>query len=107
MSNQLKSDAQILEMIGARFNTFRLHRGLRDQDVMEAGGVSKATLHKFKNQGGNITLENFIKILRATGELDSLNLLFQVPKSVPKLDKEPQKSRVRQKVKANPIEWKE
>ena len=107
MSEELMSDTQILQMLGERYEEFRLHRQLQDKDVMNAGGVTKDAINKFKNKGGNITLLNFIKILRGTGQLEALSHLFNVPPSLPK-DDVPKVSRIRKKIrKKNPIEWKD
>jgi len=101
------SDEQVLALLGEKFDKFRLSKGLRDQDVQSSGGVSKDALHKFKNQGGNITLVNFIKILRGTGELDALDTLFNVPVSLPKEGEEKSVSRIRKKKIKKTIVWKE
>jgi hypothetical protein len=107
MSLELMSDEQVLEALGEKFEAFRLSKGLRDQDVRETGGVSKDALHKFKNQGGNITLINFVKILRGSGELSALERLFNVPPSLPKKDSKKPVARIRKKKVNKPIRWKE
>lgn len=107
MSLELMSDEQVLVLLGKKFEEFRLSKGLRDQDVRDTGGVSKDALHKFKNQGGNITLVNFVKVLRGCGEIDVLERLFNVPLSLPKEDNKKATARIRKKSVKKPMIWKD
>ena len=72
---KLLSDEQILAELGRRFEAHRLTSRIPDKEIFETGGVKKDALAHFK-KGRNISLLNFIKILRGAGLLSDLERLI-------------------------------
>lgn len=70
------SDSAVLEELGRRFEMHRRNLRIPDQELFDRGGVKKDTLAKFK-KGKNISLVNWIKILRGAQLLSRLDLLFE------------------------------
>ena len=75
MKLELLSDKQVLKILGERFEAYRRAQSLQDQDIFDKGGVKKDALANFK-KGRNISLLNFIKILRGGGLLGFLEPLI-------------------------------
>lgn len=71
----LLSDQQVLEELGRRFDVLRKRRRIPDQELFERGGVKKDALASFK-KGRNVSLLNFVKIVRGAGLLEELARLF-------------------------------
>ncbi len=72
---KMLSDEQILGELGSRFEQLRLAARLPDQEIFARGGVKKDALANFK-KGRNISLLNFVKILRGANLLDELEQLL-------------------------------
>ncbi|HMQ10639.1 MAG TPA: transcriptional regulator, XRE family protein [Oligoflexia bacterium] len=75
MNLELLSDQQILKILGERFEDYRRVQQMQDQDIFKRGGVKKDALASFK-KGRNISLLNFIKILRGAGLLSHLETMI-------------------------------
>lgn len=69
------SDAAALTRLGAAAERVRLTANLSQQDLAERAGVSKRTLERFE-AGTSTTTVNLVRILRALGLLDHLDLIF-------------------------------
>lgn len=101
------SDQQVVEELGERFEAYRLASGLADRDIFARGGVKKDALASFK-KGQNISLLNFIRILRGVGRLDALAQLFpdvETFSPVASVLREPahKRSRIRKKSKSTKL----
>ena len=79
--NVLTSHAVIREM-GAAVKDYRINRSLTQQDLADASGVSLRSISRFE-QGNDIQLGSLIKILKALGLLDNINLLIPDVTKVP------------------------
>lgn len=75
MNLELLSDQQILKTLGERFEYYRRVQQMQDQDIFKNGGVKKDALASFK-KGRNVSLLNFIKILRGAGLLSHLETII-------------------------------
>jgi len=69
------SDAAFLEELGSSLAQRRLALGLTQEACATKAGVAKRTLENLEN-GRSITLENFIRLLRALGMLEDLATLL-------------------------------
>lgn len=73
---ELLSNEQALRELGACFDRYRLAKRIPDKEIFEKGGATKQALAKFK-KGRNISLLNFIKILRGADLLPALGKLIE------------------------------
>jgi predicted transcriptional regulator len=103
----LKSIQQLIATMAEHYDAYRVNQSLRDEDVIARGGVAKSALYKFK-RGENISLSNFIKILRGLGAEDKLESLLALPEQLVVVNKKPPAKRVyaKQKIEKKVI-WKD
>lgn len=75
------SNAEIIMTFGKRLKDYRISMRLTQQELADRCGVSLVTLRKFENgQATNITMNNFIAILREVHELESIkDVLPEIP----------------------------
>lgn len=77
-----KTSKQILEIVGQRIRTFRVRLGLSQEELATACGLSLSTIQRFESGKANVSLTNFIEILRRTGQIEHIdNLLPDQPES--------------------------
>lgn len=69
------SNAAILSELGTRIKRARIDRQLTQQALAAEAGVSLRTISVIEN-GGDLRLENLLRILRALGYLENLNTLL-------------------------------
>lgn len=79
MNFELMTDRDIVLALGRQYDQLRKHKQLQDKDILAASGTSSSVLAKFRGGKGNITLETFVKLMRAVGELDKLEPLLAIP----------------------------
>jgi transcriptional regulator with XRE-family HTH domain len=72
------SDEAILEELGRRLAQTRLERNVSQDGLAREAGVSKSTVERIE-AGLPVKLTSFIRILRATGQLDLLDRLIPEP----------------------------
>jgi len=95
MSFNLMTDHEIVKSLGKMFDQLRIHKQLQDKDILSASGTSSSVLAKFRSGKGNITLETFVKLMRAVNELDKLENLLLLPDVYsPTASKDKQQKRV-------------
>jgi len=77
------SNAEIVMTLGRRLKDYRISAQLTQKEMAARSGMSLVTLRRFENgQATNITMGNFIALLREVRELDSLKgLLPEIPVS--------------------------
>lgn len=80
ISNSL-ADAGVLQEIGARLAAARLKQNLTQAQLAEQAGVSKRTLERLESGAVATQLSTFVRVLRALGLQDRLELLL--PESAP------------------------
>ena len=68
------------EQLGEKIQEFRLEVNMTQKELAEASGVSLFTVQSIE-KGNNITLEKFIKVLRALRRFDMLEPFF-APKTI-------------------------
>lgn len=72
------TDEAVLAELGKRIARTRLERNVSQASLAAEAGVSKTTLERLE-RGGGIQLESFIRILRALGQLDRLDVVVSEP----------------------------
>jgi len=76
---ELMTDRDIVIALGRQYDQLRRHKQLQDKEILATSGTSSSVLAKFRGGKGNITLETFVKLMRAVGELDKLESLLPIP----------------------------
>ena len=79
MDFELMTDRDIVITLGRQYDQLRRYKQLQDKDILATSGTSSSVLAKFRGGKGNITLETFVKLMRAVGELDKLESLLPIP----------------------------
>ncbi len=74
----LFSDETVLAELGSRVAQTRLERNLSQSRLAGEAGVAKTTVERLE-RGGAVQLESFIRILRALGLLDRLDVVLSEP----------------------------
>jgi len=77
MDFNLFTDEEIIKELASRCDSMRIKKELSEKDVSDKGGTNSDAIYRFKN-GRNISLTNFIKIIRGIGELDNLEKLLRI-----------------------------
>lgn len=72
------SDETVLRELGSRLARTRLERNVSQQQLAREAGVAKATVERVEG-GREVRLTSLVRILRALGQLDALNLLIPEP----------------------------
>lgn len=75
-----QSDQAVLAELGQRLQGVRLERNIRQEHLAKEAGVSIGTLRHIE-EGSSVTLSSFVRILRALGMLENLDLV--VPEELP------------------------
>lgn len=77
------SETDIVRILGERFKDYRMNMRLTQKDLSEKTGISHKTISSFESgRGRNITMQNFLALLRAVGMLRNIdNLLPELPAS--------------------------
>ncbi len=71
MNWKRKTDAQALQLLGARIKERRQQKKYTQEDLAQKAGISTTTLQKIE-YGQNPTLTSFIQVLRALDEMEQL-----------------------------------
>lgn len=77
------SEPDIIRILGERFKDYRLSVRLTQRELAEKTGISHKTISLFESgRGRNITMQNFLTLLRAVGMLQNIGeLLPELPTS--------------------------
>ena len=77
------SEPDIIRILGERFKDYRLSVRLTQKELSEKTGASHKTISLFETgRGRNITMQNFLTLLRAVGMLQNIGeLLPELPSS--------------------------
>lgn len=93
------STPELIRLLGARFKDYRLRSNMTQKDVAEQSGITITTIHKFeKGLAGNMSLNTFLLLMKAIGQLDAIDgLLPELPPSAYLLKEEKKVQRIRHK----------
>lgn len=77
------SETDIICILGERFKDYRMNMRLTQKELSEKTGISHKTISSFESgKGRNITMQNFLILLRAVGMLRNIDeLLPELPVS--------------------------
>lgn len=75
MGYSLLGDEDLIRSLAEKIDAIRIARHIKESELEALAGVSRKTLYNFK-QGKGLSLTNFIRLLRALGEVDRLQRLF-------------------------------
>ncbi len=104
-----RSDSAILVELGSRLGALRIDKNLTQAQLAKEAGVSKRTLERVE-AGQSAQITNFVRILRALGILDRLELLLPPPQPGPMgllrhAGKQPQRASGSVDTSAKPWQW--
>lgn len=71
----LAAPEDIESALGHRLEQLRLARNISQSSLAHEAGVSRRTITRLEN-GGGVSLDTFIRVLRALGIVDRLDTLF-------------------------------
>ena len=99
-------DIAIAKEISSRFKQYRIEYPMTREELADRSMVSAGTIARFEN-GSDIGLVNFIKLLKALGLDEKLDLLIPDPEERPSYyaEKKPLKKRARKPTKTE-TSWK-
>ncbi len=77
------SEPDIIKILGERFRDYRLNCQLTQKDLADKTGISIKTISNFESgKANNITMINFLTMLRTIGQLDNIDcILPEIPLS--------------------------
>jgi transcriptional regulator with XRE-family HTH domain len=70
-----QTEKAILTELGARLRTTRLNENITQDELARRSGVGKSAV-RAAEKGGNLTLANLLRILRALQKLEQIDLLL-------------------------------
>lgn len=75
------TNTDLMQLLAKRIRTYRLAARISQQEMAEESGVSKSTICRFEQgQNVNLTLGNFISLLRVVGQEQRIEeLLPELP----------------------------
>jgi DNA-binding Xre family transcriptional regulator len=76
MDYTLMNDDDILRALAGKIEKIRIERHIKETELEETSGISRKTLYNFRQGETGLSLKNFIRLLRALGEIQRLQLLF-------------------------------
>lgn len=76
------SDTAILKSLGTRLKTYRIARGMKQQELATESGVGVSTIAKIEN-GQSVALSLLVSVMRTLGLLENLDLLVPEQKPSP------------------------
>ncbi len=77
------TDERVLKVLGERLLGIRLARNLTQAELAEQAGVSKRTVERLESGAVAIQLSGFVRVCRALGLLERLELLIPEPAPSP------------------------
>lgn len=75
MNERIMTSHAGINMLGTRLRNYRIDIGMTQQDLALRSGVSVRSIHNLEN-GQDIQLGNYIKLMVALGLSDNLNMLI-------------------------------
>lgn len=90
---------ELIKLLGARFKDYRLRSNMTQKDVSEQSGITITTIHKFENgTSGNMSLGTFLLLMKAIGQIDTLDeLMPELPESAYLIKSKKKVQRIRHK----------
>ncbi len=83
LENEIKamSNSEIVRELGRRFKDYRLSCRMTQEEAAQKAGIGLVTLRNFENgKAYNITMTNFLALLRTVGQLEQVEeVLPEIP----------------------------
>jgi predicted transcriptional regulator len=76
MDYNLMTDEDIIRDLAEQVDKIRIEHHMKETEMEESAGISRKTFYNFKQGSTGTSLKNFIRFLRAVGELERLKLMF-------------------------------
>ncbi|MCZ4273365.1 helix-turn-helix domain-containing protein [Maritalea porphyrae] len=99
----LASSEMIEDALSQSIEDMRLRRNITQKSLAEEAGVSRSTITRLAQDGKGISLNSFIRILKALQIADNLKVLLPDPYISPleelKRESQPERQRARTKIK--------
>ena len=73
------ADAQLLSLVGERLAQLRLSRNLTQEQLAEQAGLGLRSVQRLESGECSMRLDGFLKVCRALGILERLDLLLPEP----------------------------
>ena len=70
------NNKEILQLLGENERRYRKALKLTQEELAMNTGLSLSTIQKFESGDANISLQNFLNIMRATGQIENIIQLF-------------------------------
>ena len=100
--NVFESDHEVLQQLANYFKRSRINLQLTQQDIATQAGLDRGVVSRFEN-GENISLLNFLTLMRSVSKLDRLQELANEERPDPRIVRKTEPQRVR-KSKDEPSE---
>lgn len=90
---------ELVRLLGSRFKEYRMRANMTQKEVAEQSGLTVTTIHKFESgAASNLSLGTFLLLMKAIGQIDSLDeLLPDLPESPYLYKEEKEIQRIRHK----------
>jgi len=95
------TDEALLQALGERLGRLRIERSLTQAALAAKAGVSKRTIERLESGEAAAQLSGFLRVCRALGILDRLELLLPAPTPGP-MEQLRRQGQPRQRVRARP-----
>lgn len=92
-----RTTAEVLQEIGVRLEGYRLQQNRTSAALAADAGLSRATVQHLED-GQSVTLESFVRILRALGRVESIEAMLPPP-AVSPIDLARRRGHVRQRAR--------
>lgn len=105
--NFQKGYQEYIRELGQKIKTYRIMKGMSQQDLEDESGVSKRSISRLE-QGESVQVDNLFKIIIALGLGENIELLVPDQTKRPSyyLDRRENKpKRVRKKTQKNEFKW--
>ena len=95
-----RTTAEVLHEIGVRLEEYRLQQNRSTAALAADAGLSRATVQHLED-GQSVTLESFVRILRALGRVESIEAMLPPP-AVSPIDLARRRGHVRLRARTRP-----
>lgn len=79
MDYNLMNDEDIIRSLAEQVEKLRISRHMKETEIESIAGISRKTFYNFRQGSTGTSLKNFIRLLRALGEVERLQWMFPEP----------------------------
>lgn len=99
-----KSDREVVSDLAGFFKRSRINLQLTQKDIVDKTGLDRGVISRFENEG-NISLVNFLALMRSVNKLDQFAELANEVREDPRIFKEKEIQRVRKRKHGSPSSY--